>query len=453
MINALLQAVALAGFAFASYSAEPHDINNYSDGSREVIIRFEERFAAMDSLIFADRIDVVQMPFAIADSSSVSRVAARSEEIDRVTEAEIRAMRARTGLELRGQAYARPGRQISYDPDDPLVAYNAKLQLELNWDLFNSSIYKRRSKSEELRLKGELRQTDAEREEREQTLYAQSRAMRNSHYGRMLSLLKVHAANLQLLMETQVYLLQNGKISSDDLVKIINEQSEIERRLVALEADTTVHELPVSPSATYVSVPDTAALFECICTDNRNMRRLELQQQLLEAQRKNTDYVQTMFFAPFVRWSYYNRYMARNTYNIDVGVSFRLPLSVETARKRRVIAAEKNAVIYEQQQSSDILLRDARDLLRELESNNKNMYGEFERMKSLKEYLSMRTESYRNVAGDYSRVERLTEYNAYLQAWERLLGYAYQRDCLLIELQEYIPERPISDFLIFQELN
>lgn len=454
-ICTLIAAFAAGGFPKYSYSAEPQrpDIETPEQHAMRMMQSFDDRFAIMDSLIFGAARSA-DIPVEAADIPVTSVITgSRNEAIDEVTEAEIDAMKARTGLELRGQAYARPGRQISYDPDDPLVAYNAKLQIELNWDIFNSSIYKRRSKSEELRLKGELRQMETERESREQTLYMQSNAMRSRHYGRMLSLLKLHSENLQLLMEAQLYLLRNGKISSDDLVKIINEQSEIERRLVVLNADSTVRELPVTPSATYVFVADTAALYDGIREQHRDLRKLSLQQQLLDAQRKNIDYAQTMNVAPFVRWSYYNRYMVRNTYNLDVGVSFRLPLTAETARKRSALSAEKRVIADKHEQSADLILRDVKDLLRELDNNNENMCGEFERMRNLKEYLIMRIDGYNNVAGDYSRVDRLQEYNAYLQSWERLLGYAYQRDCLLIELQGFLPDQPIADFLIFQELN
>lgn len=452
-LHFLLPALAAAAFVHVSYGAvtEPAPYNA-AEHAMQVIERFEERFAVMDSLIFPSAGSQCSIEDTFPQTRQ-TKAECRSEVIDEVTNAQIAAMKANTGLELRGQAYARPGRQISYDPDDPLVAYNAKLQVELNWDIFNSSVYKRRAKTDELRLKGELRQLDAEREVREQESYALGNAMRSRHYGHLMSLLKIHAENLQLLMETQIYLLQNGKISSDDLVKVINEQSETERRLVVLGADTSVHELPVSPAVISVSVADTTALFDSIGAQHRNLRRFALQQELLDAQRRNTDYAQTMYVTPFVRWSYYNRYMARNTYNIDVGVSFRLPLAAEASRKRQALTAQKNAVAYEQQHSAGVIMRDVRELLQEIENNNRNMCGEFARMKSLKDYLAMRIESYRNVAGDYSRVDRLLEYNAYLQAWERLLGYAYQRDCLLIELQEYLPDESVSDFLIFEELN
>jgi hypothetical protein len=65
----------------------------------------------------------------------------------------------------------------------------------------------------------------------------------------------------------------------------------------------------------------------------------------------------------------------------------------------------------------------------------------------------MRRNSYKNVAGEYSRIDRLAEYNAYLQSWERLISYQYQRDNKLIDLQSYIVDMPINDFLTFTTIS
>lgn len=435
-----------------AYSAVYASTTAPESKSRQMMERFDERFALMDSLVFRNTMPAET--FAELDSAAVQiMVAQRAEVIDEAVEAEVRAMKARTGLELRGQAYVRPGRQISYDPDDPLVAYNAKVSAELDWNIFQSSIYKRASRIEELRLQGELRQLEYEREALNSTLFLQNNSVRTRHYGRLLSLLNIRAENVKLLMETQMFLLQNGKISSDDLLKAINEQAEIERQLAVFDADTTIVPLPVSTSAVYISVADTTGLMECVREQHRDIRKLTIQQELLDAKRRNIDYWQTMNITPFIRYSWYNRPDVRNTYNIDIGVSFRLPLSAETSRKRKAIAAEKNVIISEQETAGMLVERDVWDMLREMESINENIYGEYERMQSLKRYLRMRIDSYRNVAGDYSRIDRLQEYNAWLQAWERMLGYLYRRDMLLIELQSCIPNEPISKFLIFQELN
>lgn len=449
-------AAAVAGSLQPVAAAVDSPVDNGFDSAttkvEQVLGLFDERFAVMDSLVFGQ--PVTQDVGAELDAEAMVMLAnKRADEIDDAVEAQISAMKARTGLELRGQIYGRPGRQISYDPDDPLVAYNAKFQAELNWDIFHSSIYKRASRIGELRLQGELRQLEYEREALSKTVFLQNSLMRNRHYGRLLSVLEEHARNLSVLMQTQMFLLQNGKISSDDLLKVINEQSELERQMVVIRSDSTIKPLPVTVAAVCVTVADSSALMSCIRDQHIDLRRLMLRQELLDAQRANTDYAQTMNIQPFARYSYYNRYHTHNTYNIDVGVSFNLPLTAEMQRKKRVLLAEKSVVAEEYGRTGEIIERDVTLLLLELNSHNENICAEYERMKSLKRYLRMRIESYDNVEGEYSRIDRLQEYNAYLQAWERLLGYVWQRDGILMKLQSCVPEEPISRFLVFTELN
>ena len=437
----------------AAASQQPRENVNFDNPfeTERMLDLFDERFAVMDSLVFRtpdSHGSVSPSDPAISDYKVSERVGA----IDEATEAQIRAMKARTGLELGGQAYVRPGRQISYDPDDPLVAYNAKLQAEVEWNIFHSSIYKRASKIRELRLEGELRQMEHERDALEETVWRQKMSMRGRYYGRMLTVLNVHAENLRLLMETQMFLLQNGKISSDDLLKLINEQAEVERQLIAIKADSVVTPLPADKDVAYVSVADTAALMSYMREEHRDVRKFALRDELLRVQRKNTDYLQTMNISPFVRASFYNRANAHNTHNIDVGVSFKIPLSVETARRRRALQAERNVVQYDRDRAVAEVEREVDILLRDLENYNENICGEYRRMLNLKRYLRMRIDSYGNVAGEYSRIDRLQEYNAYLQAWERMLEYAYRRDCRLVDLQSCIAGEPVSRFLIFREL-
>lgn len=413
---------------------------------------FEERFAVMDSIVFHSPYSSFNDEPLLDPNTLTFIVNERVAEIDEVVDAQIAEMKSKTGLDIRGQTYIRPGRHISYDPDDPLVAYNSKIQAELEWNIFHSSIYKRASKIQELRLQGELRQLEYEKEALDETLFLQKNAVRYRYYGRLLYVLNVHSENLKLLMDTQMYLLQHGKISSDDLLKLIREQSEIERQLIAIKADSVVTEIPAAADVAYISVPDTTALMSCIRSEQRDLKKYALRKELLEVQRKNIDYLQTMDILPFARYSYYTRENAHNTYNIDVGVSFKIPLSAETAKKRKVIRAEENVVRYEQERAGQKVEREVTLILRELDNYNENIYGEFERMESLKRYLQMRIDSYNNVIGEYSRIDRLLEYNTYLQAWERMLAYAYQRDCKLIELQSYILAEPVSKFLNFQEL-
>lgn len=437
-------------FFTVSGEAQERTIDPGPKGS-ELLERFEDRFSVMDSIVFrnpnnryySEIFDSVFFEFAKAE-----RVA----EVDREVQARISEMKNRTGLELRGQAYARPGHNISYDPDDPLVAYNAKFQAELQWNIFNSSVYKRKSRAKEFEIQGELDQLNFVKNDLDEQILFQKQYIRYRYYGRLLSVINQHIENVRLLMEAQLYLLEQGKISGEDLLKLINEHTELERQLVSIKADSIVREEPAPQSVAYVCKTDTAGIFKSIKENNIDIKKLGLRHELLGIQRDNTDYVQTMDILPFVRYSYYNRENVHNTYNLDVGVSFRIPLSSEINRKKKVYNAQQDVVEYqskllESETTNGIFL-----VFHELEIYNENIKGEFQRMNSLKEFLQMRTGSYYNVDGEYSRINRLMEYNAYLQAWERLLEYAYHRDIALLELQSFLLTEPVSNYIEFEEL-
>lgn len=448
--NTLVLTLFLAMVLFMTSMAQERLINPSPKGG-ELLERFESRFNIMDSIVFrnpnnrfySEIFDSVFFKFAKAE---------RIPEVDKEVDARISEMKSRTGLEFRGQAYMRPGSGVSYDPDDPLVAYNAKFQAELQWNIFNSSAYKRSSKAKEMMIQGELDQLGFVKNDLDEQILFQKQYIRYRYYGRLLSIINMHIENIRLLMEAQLYLLEQGKISGEDLLKLINEQTELERRLVSIQADSVVKMEDAPQSIAYISKVDTAGIFKSIKENNIELKKLGLRHELLGVQRHNTDYVQTMDILPFVRYSYYNRQNVHNTYNLDVGVSFRIPISGEVAKKKSVFTARQDVIDYESRLLESETTNGIFLVFHELEIYNENIAGEFNRMKSLKDYLQMRTDSYNNVDGEYSRINRLLEYNAYLQAWERLLEFAYHRDITLLELQSFLLTEPISNYIEFKEL-
>ena len=93
------------------------------------------------------------------------------------------------------------------------------------------------------------------------------------------------------------------------------------------------------------------------------------------------------------------------------------------------------------------LEREVNLILLELHSYNQSIRGEVERLKKLKAYMADRNNSYMNRIGEYNRLSRLMEYNSCLASWEKLVNYEYQRDCKLIDLQSYVMDKPITEFV------
>lgn len=417
----------------------------------DILDSFEHRFEAMDSMVFDNVPGSYHQSLydtTFIDFSPTERIAA----VDRAIDAEISAMKSRTGLDIRGQIYARPGSSVNYDPDDPLVAYNAKAQAELAWDIFNSSLYKRSWKTRELQIKGELRHLDYVDNDLTDKILLLKQKLRVLYYGQLLTVINEHLENVKLLMETQMYLLEHGKISGDEMLKLINEQSELERKLISIKADSIIEALPATVSVSYITLADTAGMMASINNCSVALKRLNLRNELIESQIHNTDYLQTMNIMPFVRFAYYNRDNVHNTHNLDAGLTFKIPLTSETKKKRNALRAEQNVVKYEHEMLSAETVKSISLTFHDLEIYNESILGEYRRIENLRKFLALRKESYYKVDGEYSRIGRLIEYNAYLQAWERLLDFTYKRDCLVIDLQKHLLNEPITNYIKFNQL-
>lgn len=407
----------------------------------KLLSAYEARFALMDSLLFSSK----PLPSGLLTGVSFTEPQ-RIDEIDNWTQARIDAAKSKTGLEISGQTYFRPGSGIGYDPDDPLAAYNFKAQAEIQWHIFQSSLYKRANKIKQLRLQGEMAQLEFEKEAIAQTIIDQKLDSRRKHDAELLVLLQYHSDNLAVLTETQTYLLQNGKISSDDLLKLMSDKADIDRQLTAIKSDSLIKENLLAAEANLMLI-DTLELLSHLRMNHRDLAKLDMQAELLECRREGIDYLQTMSVSPFARYAWYNRPGASNSNNIDLGVSFKIPLSAEASKERKALKAEQEKVRRQQQALREQLEREVGLILLELHSYNQSIRGEVERLKKLKAYMADRNNSYMNRIGEYNRLSRLMEYNACLASWEKLVNYEYQRDCKLIDLQSYIMDKPITEFV------
>lgn len=416
--------------------------------SKKLLNQYDLQFAKMDSLILSMG---QNYPQSMLFSNSPGLHNSSHEIFEEVTEAQKKVLKSNNGLRLTGQTYIRPGAGISYDTEDPLVAYSAKAQLELGWDFFNSSFYQRKKKLRLISLQGSMDELQFDWDGLQELMGKEHKIIRRINDSYLLGVLREHSKNLELLTQTQKYLLDNEHISSDELLKLVSEKAELDRRIVSILSDS-VYEARL-PSKPYDITVDTAKLMAHTRMWYMDIVKLELQKQMIDTQQELTNYVSTMQIMPFTRFSYYNRNNARNTHNFDVGVSFRLPLNNETKKKRDAFKAEKKRVSLQQSQIQRRIEIQMKLLFEQLTSYNENIKGEYQRMINLKNYISQRVNSYKNALGDnYSRLQRLQEYNAYLTSWERLLDFQMQRDNRLVDLQSYIIDRPLRDFLIIKQI-
>lgn len=408
--------------------------------------RFATRFHQLDSLIGDSSILSSAAPVrGVQVSTAGVKNPVVDSLIDRKVATEISAMKNVTGITVNGQIYGRLDEGFGLDEDDALSRYKSKIQAEIRWNFLKSSLINRKGKANEIRLKGEIERMKYHREDIG-NLVAKQQEMFHLQYDSLLSSVLSHRIkNLQLLSDAHTYLLVQGGISSDDLLNILNEKAEAERLMATITKNYPPATDLSNPGGIIVDV-DTLKLMKFIVDNSASTSTVELQRQLLTQQIANTTYWNTLNLSPFVRYSYYMRPNIRNSSNIDAGVSFIVPLTLETAKKRKAMRAERDVIELEKDRLTALLTEKVRLDLLDIERMNRSIEGEVARLSELKGYLGLRRNAYENRIGEYNYLLRMKEYNTYLLCCERLLSFTYRRDCLVASLQNYLPDVSVLDF-------
>lgn len=409
---------------------------------------YEQRFCQLDSLILLPQTTTADTTAwqslrleAEADAAQMADTL-----IARKVEAQIGALRARTGLQLAGQTYYRPDAQLGLDDEEAVSRYSGKIQAEVRWYYFQSALFRRQGQERELQIKGEMERV-AQEKERTGLLRARQEALFQHRYDSLLSVVLTHRiANLDLLYTTHHYLLAHQDISSDGMLAVMDDKARAERQL---------HAIPDSARAQGRELPSTVAmlvelqrerLMQEVSRQASDLSLLELQAALLEQQELNTTYLSEVKAAPFVRYSHYFRPELAGSNNVDLGLTFQIPLSGETSRRRRALQAEREQVLESRTRVQAQVLEEAALVADDVERNNRLMASEMDRLEQLRAYLAMRSRAYDHRRGEYSRLSRMHEYNAYLSCLENLLRYQHVRDSRLAQLQSFLGLIPIQDF-------
>ncbi len=426
----------------------------YAQKADSLFRQFEARFELLDSIINHPAQDSANAGATLSDSKIVADDYHRrvvDSVIDNKVNARISEMKNVTGLTVNGQVYGRLDEGFGLDEDDALSRYRAKVQAELRWNFLQSSIIHRKGKANEIRLQGDIQRLEYKRENIGRWVALQKELFRNRYDSLLCGVLTHRIENLTLLSATQSFLLMQGGISSDDLLNILNEKAEAERLRATIIRDYPASSDLSNPSGIIVDV-DTTRLISFICEYNTGTSTVELRRRLLDQQISNTSYWTTLNLSPFIRYSYYTRPNIPNSSNVDAGASFIIPLTLETAKKRKAMKAERAVLDLERDRLSREITENVRLTLLDIERMNRSIEGEVKRLSELKGYLNVRHEAYDNRIGEYNYLFRMKEYNTYLLCCERLLSFSYQRDCMLASLQVYLPDVSILDFCVETQL-
>ena len=415
---------------------------------QELLYRFDRRFSELDSLICPvpeKRSDIRGGRLSAAPRFTPVPDDGLSGTLGKRVETEIKTFKSRTGLQITGQTYYRLDHGLGLDENDALACYDAKVQAELRWSVFQSSLFKRKGKINEIRVKGEIDRMTYEKDRLGMSVARLKEFFKQRQDSLLCGILRHRIKNLSLLAAANDYLLSNESISSDELLNILNEKAEAERKLMGAGCRYPQSQDLSTPDISIVKI-DTLRLLSHVRAKQIELRALDLRISLLAQQEANAGYWSKVDMVPFVRYSYYTRAALPNTSNVDAGISFKLPVSVEARRERQKIRAERELLAKEKGLVLTQVYDEVRFILNDVERLNNSIAGEYRRSKELKEYLTRRGKAYLNRIGEYSRLARMKEYNSYLLCLEKMIEFGYRRDCLISDLSRYLTDEHVENF-------
>ena len=142
--------------------------------------------------------------------------------------------------------------------------------------------------------------------------------------------------------------------------------------------------------------------------------------------------------------------MLPDTYNLDAGLTFTIPLNDEFRRRKRTLASERDVLEAEEARMSRRIADKTALVVAEVGRLNRASASEMARIGQLRDYLAQRTDAYRKGLGEHNRIARAKEYAMYIACLERLIEYQYRRDCLVANLQSLLPDESILRFCRFE---
>ena len=190
-------------------TSDQSELSELEDGSKLLFERFEQRFIALDSLIFDTTASVnhhdnnhIGNALFIANSDTLL-YAKQDSLVNEQVAAEVRAMKHETGLSLTGQTYYRLDEGLALDEDDAVSRYKAKVQVELRWNFLNSSLIHRQGRKQAIELQGDMERIEMDKANLARLL-AENQEYYQQKYDSLLSGILQHR-----LMGNQIIVLED----------------------------------------------------------------------------------------------------------------------------------------------------------------------------------------------------------------------------------------------------
>ncbi len=416
--------------------------------NEEVLKQFEQRFAEMEKLL-QNQVTVDGPTLSLGDD-----VLAPVGMLDSLYRAksvwETKAFKRKTGLEITGQAYGRldEATKITHDDDDSYSSYFAKFQAELGWNFFNSSFLQRKKALAKIRYANELEYIKSSKD-KNKAIYEAAENMLKMEYNYYIAIVMYNELqNIDILNQAYQYMLEQDKVSNEDLLDNINDKMQIEYELAQTYDIKDIENEPLYVlSPTVISV-DSVRLYEEVDKYNPDLRASFVEEKLLDTERKLTNYGHEMRLSPFVRASTYLRRNVSPSTNLDLGVKFTFPLYDESAPKRRALETEKMIVVEGRETLTDQMRTYCQLRLDRIDRLNRAIKTEAFHIGQLEKYVGIRKNAYLKQPNGYNFIVRLEEYNEYLKSMERLYKLMLNRALTLLDIQKTTSYNNLQSLII-----
>ena len=368
------------------------------------------------------------------------------------TALEMQALNQHTGFEVTGQVYGRLDKKatqfLSTDDDDPVSVYKAKVQAEGGWNWINSKFYHRKYKERGIWLDNEIAKARQRMEDSRINLdaWADTLSQRWNHV--IAGVMLCHVRNLDVLNEAYQMMLEQDRITSGQLLDVMNEKMQLEFNLAQIYAKDSIaprEELAfIEPQEIVV---DTLSLRQQIAGHNPQNRLNLLKMQQLDNNSKLISYTANMRLTPFARWSTYLTSNSKLSNNVDFGVRFTVPIWNDTKSQRKSIDVQKDILRTENDSYTDDMMTRCMLSIDQVKRLNQSIAVEQRHLNELRKYITMRRAVYQKNKGRYSYIDRLLEYNQYLKSLERLYMQMKERSLSLVQIQRLANVPNASSFV------
>lgn len=404
--------------------------------NEDVLKQFEKRFDEMDKLL-QNTIRVEGPNLTLGDDALESNTTIDSLYNVKGTW-ETKSFKRRTGLEITGQAYGRLDKstQISHDDDDPYSSYFAKFNAELGWNFFNSAFYQRKAGLAKIKYANELEHIKTSKD-KNKAIYEAAENLLTMEYNYYIAIVLYHELqNIDILNQAYQYMLEQDKVSNEDLLNNITNKMQLEYELAQTYDLKDIENEPLYVLNPSIVTIDSVRLFEEIEKYNPDLRASYVEEQLLDTERKLTNYGHDMRLTPFFRASTYLRRNLSPSTNLDLGVRFTFPLYDESAPKRRAIETQKWILVENRDKLSEQMKSFCSLRLDRVERLNRAIKTEAYHIEQLGKYIDIRKNAYLKQPKGYNFILRLEEYNEYLKSMERMYKLMLNRTLTLLEIQK-----------------